>query len=141
VRSGRFFNLDESATFCTLGWKREHVKMYHQTMKSITVAQIIETMQETVTLAIKQWLDENKQEVLATFKHALAESRRFNVAEKEKPTDAKPYLTSAQLAARWGFHIESVRRLVRRESWPVVRVGRRILIPISFVEKYESEAS
>jgi 3-methyladenine DNA glycosylase AlkD len=110
-------------------------------MKPAAVAQIIETLQEMVTLAIKQWLDENKQDVLAALKQALTEDQQFNVGKKEKSADAKPYLTPAQLAARWGFHVESVRRLVRRESWPVVWVGRRILIPIPFAEKYESAAS
>ena len=110
-------------------------------MKPAAIAQIIETIQEAITLAMKQWLNENKQEVLAALKQALAEGQQFNVAEKEKTIDPKPYLSPAQLAARWGFHVESVRRLVRRESWPVVRVGRRIRIPIAFVEKYESAAS
>jgi hypothetical protein len=110
-------------------------------MKPAAVAQIFEMLQEAVTLAMKQWLNENKQEILAALKQALTESQRFNLAKKENPADAKPYLTSAQLAARWGFHIESVRRLVRRESWPVVRVGGRILIPIPFVEKFELGAN
>jgi excisionase family DNA binding protein len=121
--------------------KREDGKMERMTMKPATIAQIIETIQEAITLAMKQWLNENKQEVLAALKQALAEGQQFNVAEKEKTIDPKPYLSPAQLAARWGFHVESVRRLVRRESWPVVRVGRRIRIPIAFVEKYESAAS
>lgn len=39
-------------------------------------------LQEAVTLAMKQWLNENKQDVLAALKQSLAESRRFNLAKK-----------------------------------------------------------
>lgn len=90
---------------------------------------------------MKQWLNENKREVLAVFKQAIRETEQFKAAKEDKSVDVQRLLTPADVAVRWGFHVESVRRLIRRERWPVIRVGSRILIPNAFVEKYESEAN
>lgn len=110
-------------------------------MKHKASDQIVEALQQAVERGIEQWLDENKQEVLATAKQALIEAHRPADNAVEKTVDEKMYLTPAQLAARWEFHVGSVLRRLRVESWPTVRVGRRVLIPVAVVEKYETDAT
>ena len=109
-------------------------------MKRKVSDQIVEALQQAVERGVKQWLDENKQELLATTKQALIEAHR-PAENPEPPVDDKLYLTPAQLAARWGFHVGSVLRRLRVESWPTVRVGRRVLIPVAVVEEYEAGAT
>jgi hypothetical protein len=116
-------------------------------MKPTTIAEIVGTFQEAVALAVKRWLDDNRPEVLAAVKQGLAEGkaladrRRSKGAEREEAGKDKPYLTPTLLAARWGFHVVSVWRMIRRERWPVAWIGRRIRIPLAFVEEYEAEAT
>lgn len=40
-------------------------------------------------------------------------------------TDA--YLTTCQLAKRWCFHPESIRRMLREGKLPAIRMGKRVL--------------
>ena len=40
-------------------------------------------------------------------------------------TDGRLFLTPAQIAARWGYHEESVRRMLRRRQLGSVLLGRR----------------
>lgn len=93
-------------------------------MKRKVSDQIVEALQQAVERGVKQWLNENKQELLATTKQALIEAHR-PVEPSEPQVEESVYLTPSQLAARWGFHVGSVLRRLRAESWPTVRVGRR----------------
>ena len=48
------------------------------------------------------------------------------------------YLSTRQLAARWGYHQESIRRLLREGRLPVVRFGKRALrVSMQAVQAYE----
>jgi len=49
------------------------------------------------------------------------------------------YLTTTALRNRWGFHAESIRRMVRQRRLPAVRIGKRILIAKSDVQAFESK--
>lgn len=48
-------------------------------------------------------------------------------------------LTVSQLAKRWEFHPESIRRAIRRGDFPVLVIGGRLRIPLEVIEKYERE--
>ena len=56
-----------------------------------------------------------------------------------RATDSSKYLTPQQLAARWAWHVESVRRAIRQGRIPASVIFRRILIPIVGVERIEAE--
>jgi hypothetical protein len=97
--------------------------------------------------AVKRWLDNNQKEILAAIakgldtRKSLIDAAQPLAARNNAAADDRPYLTTAQLAARWGFHVESVRRIHRRDDWPVARIGRRICIPLALVKKIEAEAT
>jgi Helix-turn-helix domain len=57
--------------------------------------------------------------------------------------DTKPetFLTPAELASRWRWHPESIRRWTRLGKLPVVKVSRRTLIPLSAIEAIERDGS
>jgi hypothetical protein len=48
-------------------------------------------------------------------------------------------MVPTQLAARWAWHPESIRRKLRRGEIESVIIGRRRLIPIAAVERVETE--
>lgn len=47
------------------------------------------------------------------------------------------YLSTDALRHRWGFHAESIRRIIRQRRLPSVRIGKRILIARADVEAFE----
>jgi hypothetical protein len=47
------------------------------------------------------------------------------------------FLTPRALSIRWSWHVESIRRKLRRRELESVVIGRRRLIPMSEVEKAE----
>jgi excisionase family DNA binding protein len=49
------------------------------------------------------------------------------------------FLSPAQVAQRWSFHVESVRRKIRRRELGSILIGRRRLIPLSELKRIESE--
>jgi len=49
------------------------------------------------------------------------------------------FLTPAELAQRWRWHPESIRRWTRLGRLPIVKVSRRILIPLAAVEAIEAD--
>jgi len=54
-------------------------------------------------------------------------------------TNHDAFLTPTELARRWRWHPESVRRWTRLGKLPIVKVGRRTLIPLSAVEGIETD--
>ena len=56
---------------------------------------------------------------------------------KEKPTFLRP----TQLAQRWSFNPESVRRKIRRGEIASVVIGRQRLIPLDEIERIEREGT
>jgi hypothetical protein len=53
-------------------------------------------------------------------------------------TDNRPPSTPAQLASRWHWHPESVRRALRERRIASIIVSRRRLIPASEIERIEN---
>ena len=56
-----------------------------------------------------------------------------------RATDGTAYFTPQQVASRWGWHVESVRRLVRKGQIAAVILGRRVLVPIAEIQRIERE--
>jgi excisionase family DNA binding protein len=46
------------------------------------------------------------------------------------------FLSPRQLAERLGFHVESVRRLLRQGRLPSVRIGRRLRVPADALDRF-----
>ena len=59
--------------------------------------------------------------------------------QKSRKTDGTHFFTTSQTAARWSFHPESVRRLLRRGQIESVVIGRRRLVPVEEIERVENE--
>ena len=57
---------------------------------------------------------------------------------KPRQTDNTKYLTPQQLASRWAWHVESVRRAIRQRRIPASVIYRRVLIPIADIERIEA---
>lgn len=113
-------------------------------MKSNANEQVLSALQQVVGATLKNWLDENKAEVIQALREAVptpqtppppAKTTAEAVEEKRQPQ----FLNTAELAARWQLHMESVRRLVRRRELPGMHVGRRVLVPLSAVMEYEKQ--
>jgi len=58
---------------------------------------------------------------------------------KTHPTDRIKFLTPRQVADRWGWHVESVRRAIRQRRIESVIIYRRRLVPIAEIERIEAE--
>lgn len=54
-----------------------------------------------------------------------------------KNTTLSNYLRPAQLRQRWGFHTESIRRMIRQGRLPAIRIGKRLLVANADVEAFE----
>ena len=48
------------------------------------------------------------------------------------------YLTTSDLGARYGYHIGSIRRMIRRKRLPAVRVGRSYFFPPEAIAAFEA---
>ena len=65
---------------------------------------------------------------------AVAESQMPQPPAKAAHRKPEPkFLNTAEVAARWQLHPESVRRLVREGRLPRMSVGRRILVPMTAI--------
>jgi excisionase family DNA binding protein len=51
----------------------------------------------------------------------------------------RKYFTPKQVAARWHWHTESVRRMIRERRLPCVIIGRRLLVPEEELLRTESQ--
>jgi len=56
-----------------------------------------------------------------------------------RATDSSKHFTPQQVASRWAWHVESVRRAIRQGRIPASVIFRRILIPIVEIERIEAE--
>jgi hypothetical protein len=59
--------------------------------------------------------------------------------KQTRQTDGTRFFTPAQVAARWAWHPESVRRAIRQRRIASVVISRRRLIPLSEIERVERE--
>jgi excisionase family DNA binding protein len=71
---------------------------------------------------------------------ALRNEGSAMIKKKEVESANTPeFLTPAQVAARWHWHQESVRRWLRQRKIESVQVGRRRLIPVKCLQVVERE--
>lgn len=56
-------------------------------------------------------------------------------------TSNRHHLTTRQLSERWGFHHESVRRMIRQGRIPAIRIGGRLRIRVGDVEAIEAKGA
>ena len=56
----------------------------------------------------------------------------------QNPIRAGEFLTPAELATRWRWHPESIRRLLRQGRLPSLRLGGKRIIPVADVLAYEA---
>ena len=66
--------------------------------------------------------------------------------ERAKPKPAavsKPrsYLTTEDLTARYGYHVQSIRRMVRDGRLPAIRVGRSYFFPPETLSQFEASTA
>jgi excisionase family DNA binding protein len=132
-----------------------HWRKYYSVM--ITQKQIIDLAREALGNAFKSWLNENRDELLRLMSVSTQNARakipeQQTTAKEEKVAvklsrhpvvdDKRPvYLTPRQLAARWGWHHESIRRMLRERRLQATRIGRRMLVELRAVEKLEQECT
>ena len=71
----------------------------------------------------------------------VEQSAESGTAENKTPrkTDGSKYLTPRQVADRWAWHVESVRRAIRQRRIESVVISRRLLVPIAEIERIEAE--
>ena len=71
--------------------------------------------------------------------------RRIETVDVTKPkkqrraTDGSLGYTPHQVAARWGWHVESVRRAIRERRMESIVISRRRIVPNAEIERVESE--
>jgi len=59
--------------------------------------------------------------------------------KRPRKTDGSFCFKPQQIADRWGWHVESVRRAIRQRRFESIIISRRRLVPISEVERIEAE--
>lgn len=58
---------------------------------------------------------------------------------KSHRTDGSKFFTPHQIANRWGWHVESVRRAIRQRRIESVIISRRRLVALTEIERIETE--
>ncbi len=59
--------------------------------------------------------------------------------KQSRATDGSLGYTPRQVAARWGWHVESVRRAIRERRFASIIISRRRLVPVEEIHRIESE--
>ena len=90
----------------------------------ITKKMILDAVKEALTMAFTTWLNENKNAVLQIVSSSMVDEANVSKVEKSDEPIQKDFFTPTQIAIRWNFHTESVRRLLRAGALPTVRIGR-----------------
>jgi hypothetical protein len=104
--------------------------------------QVLTALQQVVGATLKNWLDDNKAEVIQVLRTAVAESQTPQPPAKAAQKKPEPkFLNTAEVAARWQLHPESVRRLVREGRLPRIYIGRRSLVPLSAIIDCEEKGA
>lgn len=112
-------------------------------MKSKSDGQLLAALQETVSSVLKQWLTENKDEVLEALRNsalAFDAIKQRRQAPPKQPVNHANLLTVSDLAERWQFHPESIRKMIRQGRVPSVIIGRRKRVPLAAVEAFERDS-
>ena len=111
-------------------------------MKSKANEQVIVALQQVVGATLRNWLDGNRADVLQALRIAVAESQRPQPPAKVAQAKLEPqFLNTAEVAARWQLHPESVRRLVREGRLPRMSIGRRSMVPLGAIIECEKKGA
>ena len=51
------------------------------------------------------------------------------------------YLTTSDLVARYGYHVGSIRRMIRQRRLPAVRIGKSYFFPAEAIAAFEASHS
>ena len=111
-------------------------------MKSNASVQVLTALQRVVGATLKNWLDENKAEVLQALRAAAAEhpTPSQSTERREEKREAQ-FLKTAELAARWQLHPETVRKMLRQGRLPRMYIGRHGLVPLSAIRECEQKGA
>jgi len=109
---------------------------------AILVSSLTEFINSQIQTTIRQELAELRRQP-ADSRHKNAPppgqiGRNGSVADGPSGVGSK-FLTPKQVAERWGWHTESVRRVLRQRQIESVIISRRRLVPIAEVERLEDE--
>ena len=105
--------------------------------------EITDAVKEALGKAFKSWLDANRADLI----RALAASAQVTPPKEKEPKPERLqsadqlYLTTHELAERWSFNPESIRRIVREGRLTVTRIGHRVLIPLAEIKKHEVDCT
>ncbi len=69
----------------------------------------------------------------------LKSSKKTKRKLKLHRTDGSFGFTPHQIASRWGWHVESVRRAIRERRFASIIISRRRLVPVEEIHRVESE--
>lgn len=104
-------------------------------MKSLTEQTILGLIERAVTTVLKDWLHENRGEILQVVKETLVEIERAKQSGIQK--EPVGFLTVAELAQRWHLCPETIRRMIRDGRVRSIAAGRHHRIAIGTVQELE----
>jgi excisionase family DNA binding protein len=110
-------------------------------MRSKADEHLLAALQQTVSVAIQQWLAENKGEVLQMIREAMLESETAKHQRQQQQTKVNELLTVVEVAKRWQLHPESVRRMIRQGRIPAVKIGPQNRVALITLEKFEHDGA
>jgi hypothetical protein len=112
-------------------------------MNSTANEQVLTALRQVVGATLKNWLDENKAEVIQALRAALPAPQAPPLPKTAAPEEERQpqFLNTAEVAARWQLHRESVRRIVRQGRLPRMHVARRILVPMNAIIDCEQKGA
>jgi excisionase family DNA binding protein len=106
-------------------------------MKSTAGGTLLALLQSTVSTTLKQWLDDNKAEVLRMAREAMFERVKWG----QQHAKSGEFLTVAELAQRWQLNPETVRRMIRHGRLPSMLAGRHHRVAVATIEAFETSGS
>lgn len=70
---------------------------------------------------------------------AASGTAKSEAPRQRRGTDGTKFFTPCQVAERWGWHVESVRRAMRERRLQSTIISRRRLMLVAEVERVEAE--
>jgi excisionase family DNA binding protein len=113
----------------------------HVGMRSRATDELLVAIQNTVSTAIREWLDTNRDEIVRAMREGVRQSEAAKNELKRQEVKHGEFLTVAEVAQRWLLHPESVRRMIRQGRVPRVMVGRQNRVALSSVEAFEKNGA
>lgn len=111
-------------------------------MSSKANEQVLASLRQVVSAALKDWLDEHKADVLQALRDAVPAPQISPSTAKAAEENRQPqFLNTAEVAARWRLHPETVRRMLRHGRLPRMFIGRRRLVPLSAITDCEEKGA